>query len=128
MTNQQIEKAKNDYAQSIIDSFGRSGVPSGISDIRSMIADGFKAGASFALGKQEKDADAVIQGWVARDQDGNLPLFVGSKPYKQEGMDYWSVPHGRSLEYLNLNPALFPDLTWDSDPEPVEIILKRKKK
>lgn len=84
----------------------------------------FKCG--YALGKQEKDADTVIQGWVGRDQDGNLPLFVGSKPYKQEGMDYWSVPHGRSLEYLNLNPALFPDLTWDSDPEPVEIIIKRK--
>ena len=78
--------------------------------------------------KQEKDADTVIQGWVGRDQDGNLPLFVGSKPYKQEGMDYWSVPHGRSLEYLNLNPALFPDLTWESDAEPVEIIIKRKKK
>ena len=76
--------------------------------------------------KQEKDADTVIHGWVGRDQDGNLPLFVGSKPYKQEGMDYWSVPHGRSLEYLNLNPALFPDLTWESDPLPVEIIIKRK--
>lgn len=76
--------------------------------------------------KQEKDADTVIQGWVGRDQDGNLPLFVGSKPYKQEGMDYWSVPHGRSLEYLNLNPALFPDLTWESEPEEVELILKRR--
>lgn len=71
--------------------------------------------------------DTVIQGWVCRDQDGNLALFVGSKPYKQEGMDYWSVPHGRSLEYLNLNPALFPDLTWSDDPIEVEIIIKRKK-
>lgn len=52
MTNQQIEKAKNDYAQSIIDSFGRSGVPCGISDIRGMIADGFKAGAQHALSRQ----------------------------------------------------------------------------
>ena len=52
MTNEQIEKAKNDYAQSIIDSFGRSGVPCGISDIRSMIADGFKAGATEALASQ----------------------------------------------------------------------------
>lgn len=55
MTNEQIEKAKNDYAQSIIDSFGRSGVPCGISDIRSMIADGFKAGATEALASQWKD-------------------------------------------------------------------------
>lgn len=84
---------------------------------------------AYALGKQEKDAeDAVISGWVGRDQDGNLPLFVGSKPYKPEGMDYWSVPHGRSLEYLNLNPALFPDLKWESDPIEVELIIKRKKK
>lgn len=73
------------------------------------------------------DADTVIQGWVGRDQDGNLPLFVGSKPYKPEGMDYWSVPHGRSLEYLNLNPALFPDLTWESEPLEVELLIKRKK-
>lgn len=48
------------------------------------IKDAFKAGANFALGKQEKDADTVISGWVARDEDGQLPLFVASdKPYKR---------------------------------------------
>lgn len=40
------------HADSVIRSFGRSGVPCGISDIRSMIAAGFKAGADFALSRQ----------------------------------------------------------------------------
>ena len=41
--------------------------------------------------KQEKDADTVIQGWVARDEDNTLTLFYGSnKPSKEDGDDYWS--------------------------------------
>lgn len=83
---------------------------------------------AYSLGKQEKDADTVIQGWVARDEDNTLTLFYGSnKPSKEDGDDYWSVVFGNTLEYLNQN--MFPDVTWN-DPEPtrVEIIIKRKKK
>lgn len=92
------------------------------------LTNAFEAGAQFALGKQEKDADTVIQGWVARDEDNTLTLFYGSnKPSKEDGDDYWSIVFGNTLEYLNQN--MFPDVTWN-DPEPtrVEIAIKRKKR
>lgn len=46
MTNE--DKSKQ-YAQSVIDSFGVSGVPNSIKDIRQMIADGYLAGATEAF-------------------------------------------------------------------------------
>ncbi len=89
--------------------------------------DGFKAGANFALGKQEKDADTVIQGWLVRDKDGTLNLFYGSdKPIKRGQDEYWSVVAGAVFEYLPIE--MFPDLTWDDDPQEVKIIIKKKKK
>ncbi len=124
ITQEEIENAAEKFADGIRIPASFPGVM--VPFINGLAHDAYLQGAKDCLGKQEKDADTVIQGWVGRDQDGNLPLFVGSKPYKQEGMDYWSVPHGRPLEYLNLNPALFPDITWESDPEPVEITIKRK--
>ena len=67
----------------------------------------------------EKDAeDTVIQVWVARDEDGYLFMY-STKPEKDEALQVWV---GR---YAELD--LLPDLTWDSDPEPVEITIKRKK-
>lgn len=79
---------------------------------------------AYALGKQEKDADTVIQGWVARDKDGALQLWE-SKPQRNNiTWDEWGMAKGLML----LPDELFPDLTWESDPEPVEIIIKRKKK
>lgn len=78
--------------------------------------------------KQEKDADTVIQGWVARDEDNTLTLFYGSnKPSKEDGDDYWSAVFGNTLEYLP--QEMFPDIKWeDAEPTKVEIIIKRKKK
>lgn len=76
---------------------------------------------AYALGKQEKDSDAVISGWVARDEDGNLFMY-STNPERIETM--WM---GEAANF-DLRNYLFPDLTWESDPLPVEIILKRKKK
>lgn len=78
---------------------------------------------AYALGKQEKDADTVIQGWVARDDDGQLLYLYDSMPTR--GINMWN-DHGSLLTHLNDN--LFPDLTWESEPIEVEIIIKRKKK
>lgn len=79
---------------------------------------------AYALGKQEKDADAVIQGWVARDSNGSL-YFYRCKP---ERVRYINSNDGLWMsETINeLNSDLFPDLTWDSDPIEVELIIKRK--
>lgn len=80
---------------------------------------GFITGAQFALGKQENDADTVIQGWVARDKG----RFLGLYPWQPKRGDMaWLC--GSCLA-LPINT--FPDLTWESDPEEVEIIIKRKK-
>ncbi len=83
---------------------------------------------AYALGKQENDADTVISGWVARDEDGSLTLFYGSdKPSKKDNDDYWSAVFGNTLEYLP--QEMFPDIKWeDAEPTKVEIIIKRKKK
>lgn len=86
----------------------------------------FESGAILFFGKQEKDADTVIQGWLVRDKDGTLNLFYGSdKPIKRGQDEYWSVVAGAVFEYLPIE--MFPDLTWDSEPEEVELIIKRKK-
>ena len=72
-------------------------------------------------GKQEKDADTVISGWVCRDTDDLLRLHY-SKPERTDG-GYWQG--GYKSTYFP--KGLFPDLTWDNSPEEVEIIIKRKK-
>lgn len=76
---------------------------------------------AYALGKQEKDADTVIQGWVARDDDGDLFMY-SMKPKRIRAV--WI---GVFADF-NLPSYLFPDLTWESDPIEVELIIKRKKK
>lgn len=126
MTNQQQSEK---YAKSIIDSFGTSGVPCGIKDIQQMIANAYEDGANFALGKQKEDAeDTVIQGWVARNGGGpnDLGLHVYSvKPDRMKNRREWNG-HGE-MSYL-IDCRLFPDLTWESEPIEVELIIKRKKK
>lgn len=75
------------------------------------------------------DADTVIQGWVARDKNGLLSLFRLYRP--ERGYDYngdygeWGTSIGYQMTIPN---RLFPDLTWDSDPIEVGLIIKRKKK
>lgn len=84
---------------------------------------------AYSLGKQDKDAEeTVIQGWIARDDgerwhERELHLFTRNKPERRKLMGDWI---GRPSMTLDSN--LFPDLTWDSDPIEVELIIKRKKK
>ncbi len=95
MTNEQIEKAKNDYAQSIIDSFGRSGVPCGISNIRLMIADGFKAGATEALASQWKDPKVELPEIPDGKKLIRVLAWVGDEP-----LVCWYTCHGRFITTL----------------------------
>lgn len=73
-----------------------------------------------------KNNDITIQGWVARDENGDLVCCVGSKPYKEENIPFWKVNFRNFIECIPND--LFPNLTWELDPEEVEIIIKRKKK
>lgn len=76
---------------------------------------------AYALAKQEKDADTVIQGWAAVDDDGDLFLYR-TKPARDEVSGMW-LSHECPLD-VGIN--LFPDLTWDSDPIEIELRIKRK--
>lgn len=78
--------------------------------------------------KEEDEEERVISGWVARDEVAIRPTLYTSKPLRQKkGFEngYWE--YGMQIG-LSLDPNLFPDLTWDDDPQEVELIIKRKKK
>lgn len=68
------------------------------------------------------DADTVIQGWVAVDDDGDLFLYR-TKPARDEVSGMWMS--GECPLDVGIN--LFPNLTWDDEPQEVEIQIKRKK-
>lgn len=82
----------------------------------------FESGANLFLGKQEKNVNAVAQGWAARDKSGDLYIYT-CKPERIINLGYW----GGNVTDITPSNDLFPDLTWESDPLQVEIILKRKK-
>lgn len=67
--------------------------------------------------------NTVIQGWVARDADIHGLFLYNSMPTR--GINMWNG-HGSLLTHLD--DDLFPDLTWESEPQEVEITIKRKKK
>lgn len=69
-----------------------------------------------------KDADTVISGWVAVDDDGDLFLYR-TKPARDEVSGMWMS--GECPLDVGIN--LFPDLTWSDEPQECEIIIKRKK-
>lgn len=90
---------------------------------------GYCHGMKDALGKQEKDADTVISGWVARDQDAYISLFEDNP--ERDTYDKNDIPYGfwddNTGHHIELPITSFPDLTWYSEPQEVEIIIKRKK-
>lgn len=69
-----------------------------------------------------KDADTVIQGWVGRDMSGSLYVYC-HEPERNLMKCLWEG----DIMSISLSDDMFPDLTWESDPKPVEIIIKRKK-
>lgn len=87
---------------------------------------------AYTLGKQEKDADTVISGWVAIDEAYGQCFLHTEKPIQKaqpiaDTGDYDTVWDSDGKTYL-IDVGLFPDMDSDSDPIEVEIIIKRKKK
>lgn len=66
--------------------------------------------------------ETVISGWVARDKSGYLVLHY-KKPHRTFGNAKWYSAQSQK----SLPRDSFSDLTWDSDPIEVELIIKRKK-
>ena len=120
ITQEEIEKAAKEYTEKEMENVSSWEWDSEY--VQGLIEHAWYEGVNFALGKQEKDADTVIQGWVARDDDGQLLYLYGSMPTR--GINMWNG-HGSLL--TPLNAGLYPDLTWESEPQEVEITIKRKK-
>ena len=121
ITQEEIEKEAKEYAEKEMENVSSWEWDSEY--VQGLIEHAWYEGVNFTLGKQEKDADTVIQGWVARDDDGQLLYLYGSMPTR--GINMWNG-HGSLLTLLNT--GLYPDLTWESEPQEVEITIKRKKK
>lgn len=125
ISQEEIEKAAVEFAERTMEDVYSEEWDSEY--VQGLIETAWHDGINFALGKQEKDADTVIQGWVVRDEGADCSRLYNSKPYrKKKGFEngYWS--YGMQIG-LSLDPSLFPDLTWSDEPQECEIIIKRKK-
>lgn len=83
----------------------------------------YEDGANFALGKQEKDEDTVIQGWVFVDETTFDRILCVRKVTQGEYEAGWDSGHPEFC----LGNELFPDMVPNTLPEHVEITIKRKK-
>ena len=71
----------------------------------------------------EPEEEVTIEGWVARDDDGDIYAYR-NKPTRED--NFWLDDDAPSL--ISLPITSFPDLTWESDPLEVTITIKPKKK
>lgn len=72
----------------------------------------------------DKSEEVTIDGWAARDSDGELNVFVGAKP--EFDFSRWYSPKSEGI--IELSASKFPHVEWSSDPLPVTITIKAKKK
>lgn len=85
-------------------------------------------GSSFNGELQEK-YNIIVPGWVARNQDGTLYLFVDPRNMDSrkfvritidENIGWWELSGGN---YVQLDNDLFPDVKWE-DEYPTEVTIK----
>ncbi len=88
-----------------------------------------KLQASCQQVKETDDSDVVIQGWVCRDKELDKVLFPTDLYLSMEypTREEWAGTWRGMGAYIPLNTELFPDLSWDDEPQEVEITIKRKK-
>lgn len=129
ISQDEIDEAAEDYV-----SFEKGGkcYPSYIVERACCCA--FKDGANYALGKQETKQETkqeiVIRGWVTFDDCIYECFLHTTKPVRKnvqidDGV-YQMEWRSEGLMYI-LDPNLFPDMDSDSEPQEVELIIKRKK-
>ena len=86
-------------------------------------------GSSFNGELQEK-YNVILHGFVARDENGSLSLFVDPRNMDKRKFvrndngclkgGYWCFPCG---EYVQLDEDLFPDVKWEDD-YPTEVTIR----
>lgn len=68
------------------------------------------------------EEEVTIEGWVARDMDGELNLFQ-SKPDRDAG--FWCSGDGRLLICdLEHDSEPFLSVTWEGEPKKVSVTIK----
>jgi hypothetical protein len=58
--------------------------------------------------------------FIARDKNDDLYLFAEAP---RKGIECWWAESGIDGTYLRLDKALYPEVTWDSEPLPVRLEL-----
>ena len=67
-----------------------------------------------------------LRGWVARQPDGSLWLFA-EKPYFNRDFNEWGTAIGGDRELEDITDStIFSDLTWESEPVEVELLIRRR--
>lgn len=59
--------------------------------------------------------------YVARDKSGELYLYIGYAPEK-DNKEIWTV--NSNANYCELNPNLFPEVKW-TDEKPTKVRLEK---
>lgn len=78
---------------------------------------------SILYAKEEEQKECSINGWVTRDEDGDLTVF-SDKPIREtfsDGINFWCGEEPRGLD-----PSLFPQITWENEPVECEMTLRLK--
>ena len=63
-----------------------------------------------------KDA---IEGWVARDEDGDIAIF-SDKPHRELVLGMWTPARHA---FLFPRKDEYPDVTWNSEPQKAKVII-----
>lgn len=58
--------------------------------------------------------------FIARDKNNDLYLF---DELPRRGTECWWAESGVDGTYLKLNKSLYPEITWDSEPQQVRLEL-----
>lgn len=58
--------------------------------------------------------------YLARDKNNDLYLF---NEFPRRGSECWWAESGLDGTYLKLDKALYPEVTWDSEPLQVHLTL-----
>lgn len=82
-----------------------------------------KALSILSTKEKEEQKECSIGGWVAREEDGALTVF-SDKPTRENFFEDTSVWCGATT--IELSPALFPQITWGSEPQECEMTLRLK--
>lgn len=67
----------------------------------------------------------VISAWVARDEDNDLFIYK-RRPVREDGQPFSDKSIWTGGTMFQLDPSSFPNLTWESEPQKVEIIITSK--